>query len=124
MRKIISLILFLFSVGIFLGYSFYTKGSFDYNIAQFLGYLFYWSVALFIFSLFSLILENKKYKIWSLFTLIYVLISISIAYKTGDGSSAIVSFDGKLLTWFFICIYSLTSIIYFMFQFFKKNKSN
>jgi hypothetical protein len=124
MKKIISLLLLLLSVGIFFWYSFYIKKSFDYQIAQFIGYLFYWSVTLFIVSLFALVLNKKKYKIWLLATLVYVFISILIAYETGDGNGAIISFDGKDLTWFFVGLYSFISIIYFIVQFFKNKKQS
>ncbi|OGI90690.1 hypothetical protein A3A95_02280 [Candidatus Nomurabacteria bacterium RIFCSPLOWO2_01_FULL_39_18] len=122
MKKIISFSLLLLSVGIFLGYSSYTKGPFDYNTAQFIGYLFYWGVVLFIVSLFAFVLDTKKYKIYSLITLVYVLISILLAYETGGGSGAIVSFDGKDLTLFFAGLYSFISIIYFIVQLFKNRK--
>lgn len=124
MKKIISLVLFLLSFGFLLGYLFYTKNSYDYNIAQFIGYLFYWSVAFFVVSLFAFMLDYKKYKIWLRITLIYVFISILIAYKTGSGSQAIVNFDGKLLTWIFVCFYSFISIIYFIVQFIKSRNNN
>lgn len=124
MKKITSLILLVLSVGIFSWYSSYTKGSFDYHVAQFVGYLFYWSITLFIVSLFALILDNRRYKIWLLITSIYALISILIAYGTGDGNGAIISFDGKDLTWFFAGLYSFISIIYFLPQFFKNQKKS
>jgi hypothetical protein len=124
MRKIISLMLFLLSGGIYLWYSFYTNGYFDYHMAQFIGYIFYWVSALFIVSLFTYALNKIKYKIWLLFTAIYVLISILVAYTTGDGTDAIINLDGKLLTLIFICIYFFISAIYFIFQFQRKNESN
>src|SRR3989344_5646499 len=117
MKKIVSLILLVLSVGIFSLYSFYTKESFDYHTAQFIGYLFYWVATIFLVSLFASVLDNKKYKIWLLITLIYVLLSVFIAYTTGDGNGAIISFDGKDLTWFTAGLYSLISIIYFLIQF-------
>ena len=117
----------LFSVLLFLCLYIYTEtnlfnsgGYFNYHISNFLGYLFYWSITLFVISLFALSLDQKKYKMWGLFTFIYVLISILIAYGVGDGNGAIVSFDGKDLTWFFAGLYSLASIIYFAVQHFRK----
>ncbi|OGI86452.1 hypothetical protein A3A05_02780 [Candidatus Nomurabacteria bacterium RIFCSPLOWO2_01_FULL_41_12] len=124
MKKIITLLLLVLSVGVFLGYSSYTKESFDYNIAQFIGYLFYWCVALFVVSIFALSIDQKKYKKWMLVSGIYVLISILIAYATGDGNGAIISFDGKDLTLFFAGLYSIISIIYFIVQFFKNRKQS
>jgi len=124
MKKLISFLFLVLSVGIFWGYSSYVKGSFDYHVAQFIGYLFYWSVALFLVSIFALVLDDKKYKWWLSITGIYVVISIFIAYATGDGNGAIISFDGKDLTLFFAGLYSIISIIYFIVQFFKNRKQS
>ena len=124
MKKIISLLSLVLSVGIFFWYSSYTKGPFDYHVAQFVGYLFYWSVALFLVSLFAFILDTKKYKIWLLLTAIYMAISILIAWGTGDGNGAIVSFDGKDLTWVFAGLYSFVCIVYFIVQFIKTKKQS
>ena len=122
MKKTISLVLFFLSFGIYLGYSYYIKGPFDYHVAQFAGYFFYWNVALFIMSLFALTLNGIKYRKWLIFTLIFVIFSMLVAYTTGDGNDSIINFDGELLTFISICIYSLVSIIYFTIQFFKKEK--
>src|SRR3989344_5904650 len=120
MKKKITSFGFLFlSVGIFFLYSFYTKESFNYHIAQFIGYLFYWSVTIFVVSLFAFLINDKIYRSWLLFTVLYVFLSLLIAYGVGDGSSAIVSFDGKDITWFLAGLYSFISIIYFAVQYFK-----
>ena len=125
MKKIISLLLLVLSGVIFYWYSSYTRQwPFDYHVAQFVGYLLYWSVALFVVSLFAFMLDNKKYKIWLLVTVVYVALSILFSYETGDGNNAIVSFDGKDLTWIFTSLYSLISIIYFIVQFFKNRKQS
>ena len=123
MKKIISIIFLFLTVGIFLGYSSYTKTSFDYDFSQFIGYLFYWSLDIFLVSLVALSLNKKQYKLWSLFTTISALLSIVIAYKIGGGNSGIVSFDGKDATWFFAGLYSFASIIYFIVQYLKRNKT-
>lgn len=124
MKKIVSLILLLLTGGIFFWYSSYTQGFFDYNIAQFIGYIFYWSVALFIVSLFAFMIDDRKYKIWLLISGIYVIISILIAVGVGDGDSSVVSYDGKSFTWFFAGLYSLVCIIYFIVQFLKNKKQS
>ena len=125
MKKIISLILFLVSIGIFYWYMSYTKQwPFDYHLAQFVEYLLYWSVTLFVISLFALTLNRTKYKIWLLITLIYLLFSVLIAYQVGDGSGILIVFDGKLLTWIFAGLYSFVSIVYFIVQFFKNKKKS
>ena len=122
MKKIAPFGFLVLSIGIFLGYSSYIQGPFDYHVAQFIGYLFYWSAALFIVSLFATILDTRKYKTWLLVTSIYVLISILIAWGTGDGNGAIISFDGKDLTWFFAGLYSIVSIVYFIAHYFERRK--
>ncbi len=125
MKKIISLSLFILSLAIFFWLSSYTnEWPFNYHVSEFVSYLFYWSSVLFIVSLLALTLNQKKYKIWLFVTIIYIAISVLIAWATGDGNGAIVSFDGELTTWFLIGLYSLISIIYFIAQFFKENKSN
>src|SRR3989344_9408750 len=109
MKKIISLILLLLSVGLFFWLSSYIKWPFNYHVAEFIGYLFYLSVVLFVVSLFAFTVDNKKYKRWLLTTLIYVIVSIFFAYATGDGNGTILSFDGEMVTWFFAGLYSLVS---------------
>ena len=124
MKKIISLLLFLILVGIFFWYSSYTKQwPFDYHIAQLVGYLLYWSIALFLVSLFALVLNKRKYKIWLLITAIYVIIAVLIAYSVGGGNDAIVNIDGKLLTWYLAGLYSFVSVIYFIVLIFQNNKN-
>ena len=123
MKKIISLILFLISTGIFFWYSSYTKQwPFDYHIAQYVVYLLDWSITLFIVSLFAWILNNEKYKIWLLVTGIYIAISLLLAYVTGSGTDTIINIDGKLLTLYFVELYSIISIIYFIVLLIKTRK--
>ena len=124
MKRIISLSLLVLSVVIFFWLSSYTnEWPFDYHVSEFVGYLFYWSVTLFVVSLFALMLDERKYKIWLLVTSIYVLVSILFAYGTGDGEGNILSFDGEAITWFFAGLYSFVCIIYFIIQFIKKHKN-
>lgn len=123
MKKLISSMFLALSLGVFWGYSLYTEGSFDYHVAQFIGYFFYWSAVLFTISLFAFMLDEIKYKWWLLVTSIYVAFSILIAYLAGDSNGAIISFDGKDLTLLFAGGYSLVSIIYFTIQFSKKRKN-
>ncbi len=122
MKKKLSLSLLVSSVVIFLGYTYYIKTAFDYDTVQFVGYLFYWSVALFVVSLLALGINDKKYKIWLLITCIYVLFSLLLASAAGSGNGGIISFDGKDLTWILEGIYFIISIIYFLVQYFKKDK--
>lgn len=125
MKKLVSLILFFLSVGVFFLYSFYTKNSsFDYNLAQFLGYVFFWSTTLLLISLFAFVLNIKKYKSWVLASLLYIVIALLIASAIGNGSSGIISLDGKDLTWFFMGVYLIISIIYLSIQFLKNKRSS
>ena len=125
MKKIISLLFLLLSVGIFFWLSSYTtKWPFNYHISEFVGYLFYWSITLFVVSLFAFILDQKGYKIWLLLTGIYTVVSILIAWSVGDGNGAIISFDGEMITWFLAGLYFLVCIIYFIVQFSKRKNDN
>jgi hypothetical protein len=121
-KKIVSIFLFLGSISMFFLISNYTKNFFDYHIAQNMGYVFYWVTALFLLSLLAYGLQYKKYKLWLCISTVYTAASLLVAYKVGDGNGTILDFDGKLLTLIFIGLYSFISIIYFIVQFFKKNK--
>lgn len=123
MKKIISLILFIFA-SLSMVYTFsYENWPYDYHIANLLEYLSLWLFVMSILSLFSFVLDDKKHKKWVLMTLIFFISSVLLAYKIGDGTGGIVSIDGELITWFLVGLYSLISIIYFITQFFK-NKYN
>ncbi len=123
MKKIVSLVLLVLSVLIFFIYSNYTKGFFDYDIAQQIGYFFYWSVDLFILSLIAQVIAVDRYRKWITISLIFSILSIIFAYIMGSGNGSIVSVDGKLTTWFLVGLYSAVSIIYFIIQFFRQRKS-
>lgn len=119
MKRILAFVFLFLSLVTFGAYSQYVKGDFDYDTAQIISYLFYWFVTIFLLSLFAIVLKYKEYKFWITTTIIIVLTSFFVAVKAGDGSSAIISFDGKNLTWIFVGIYSFLSLIYFFFQYFK-----
>jgi hypothetical protein len=122
MKKLVSSVTFISSIVLFLWVSNYTKSSFDYDTAQFVGYIFYWCVTLFLVSLCAMILEYKKYKIWLLLSGLYVFLTIIFAYIAGNGNGMILSFDGKLLTWLFAGMYASISLIYFIVQFVKSRR--
>jgi hypothetical protein len=123
MKKIFSLLLLVSSLILFFWLLNYPNSlTFDYHTGQFVGYLFYWSFTLFLMSIFAWILDIKKYQKWVIFTVIYVILSILLAYRIGDGGSAIISIDGKLITLFLITLYSIISITYFIIQFVKNRK--
>lgn len=128
MKKIISFIFLFLSVLLFLITYLYTEtnlineaGYFNYHIGDFLGYLFFWFLVLFIFSLLALKLDQVKYKIWLLLSVITAFTAVLFAYGVGGGNGAIIDIDGELVTWFFLGLYSLISIIYFTVQFFKNS---
>lgn len=122
MKKIVSVILFVLSLGIIFSSEYYTIWPFNYHIAEFIGYVVIWFVVLFIVSLFALVLENIKYKKWFSLSVVFTLLSIFIAYKIGDGNGGILSVDGELMTWFLSGLYSFISLIYFIVQFVKNRK--
>jgi hypothetical protein len=123
MKKIFSIGFFVMGIVILSIYYIYISNpQFNYLTAQFIAYLFYWSVAVFIVSLFALVIDKIKYKKWLLITLVYVLISLIFGYKVGDGNGGIIDIDGQSLTFLLAGFYSFISIIYFLIHFFKNRK--
>ncbi len=122
MKKIVSISSLILSLVIFFGLYDYVKVSFSYQMAQNVGYIFYWSAVMFLISLLAIFLEDKKYKAWLYLSGVYMVFSLFIAFKVGDGNGMILSFDGKSLTWFFAGLYSVISIIYFIVQFVKNRR--
>lgn len=129
MKKKTSLVLLFLSILLFATLYAYTEtnlinpnGYFNYHVSDFIGYIFLWSLTLFILSLLAFKLDVKKYRIWLIVGVIVSVISILMAYAAGDGNGAIVDIDGELTTWFFVGLYSFISIIYFIVQFLKKPK--
>ncbi|MEQ1500438.1 MAG: hypothetical protein ABL917_03660, partial [Parcubacteria group bacterium] len=102
----------------------YTSHSFNYDVGQILSYLIYWTICVFIISIFALILDDRKYKNWVILTIIYFLFSVITAVATSDDSSSILSFDGKDLTLILLSFYSFVSTIYFIFSFIKNRNTN
>ncbi len=91
-------------------------------MTQNIGYVFYWSAVLFLVSLLASFLEEKKYKIWLYLSVTYIVLSLLVAFNVAGGNGMILSFDGKLLTWFFAGLYTFISIIYFIVQFIKNRR--
>jgi len=121
MKKYISIVSFVLAVGIFFWLSNYMESlSFNYHVAQFVGYIFYWSVSVFIVNLFAFTLNNEKYKLWIGASFSFICISIFLAYYAGDGRGTIVDFDGKDLTWILAALYTFLSFGYISRQYFKK----
>ena len=131
MKKKIDWSLLVLSIFLFLFLYVYTEtnilntsGHFNYHISDFVGYLLFWSLTLFVLSLLASKLEASKYKIWLIISILASIISMLIAYAVGDGNSSIISINGEFITWFFTGLYSLVSIIYFIVQFFKNKKQS
>ena len=122
MKKIVSFSIFIVTIVVFILRDRYEQWPFDYQVAQVMDNLFLWLLSLFILSLFSFTLETKKYKIWLSVTLLFSLLSIYWAYRIGDGSGSLISFDGETTTWLLVGLYSFISLIYFIIQYFKNQK--
>ena len=88
----------------------------------FLQYPFFWSFCLIPLSLLALTLKDIKYKFWLGFTGTFFPMSMFVVFLLPEYGSGIVSLDRELGNWFFLGIYSLISIIYFIFQFLKRNQ--
>lgn len=97
--------------------------SYDYYTSELLGYIFWWSTTLLILGSISVFIKDYFYKKWLIVSSIIALLSIIFAYKNRRGSGGILSFDGELITFTIIGLYSFISIIYFIVQF-VKNKRN
>ena len=120
MKKVISLSVLAISGLLFIWLWYYGKSaSYDYHIADFIEYIFYWSVALFILSLFAFVLNDKKYKVWFFITILFMFVFVLFAYNTGEHDAL---FSGDYVNFWFISLYSFISIIYFIVQFIKKPK--
>ncbi len=120
MKKITSLFILVVAILLFIWLKYYGESSsYNYHLAYFAEYVLYWSVDIFILSLFAFAINNTKYKRWLIVTIPLMLISIAFAYSI-DGND--VLFDGQYVTFWLIGLYSFFSIIYFIVQFFKKDK--
>ena len=123
MKKIVSIILLLVSAGSLFVVKKYEVWPFDYHFANLLEFISLWLVVFFIISLFALGLPEKKYKIWFFISIPVVLLSLYWAYMVGDGNGAILSFDGEMITWFCVGIYSIVSFIFVLVNFLKNKKT-
>ena len=131
MKKKTSFLLLFLSALLFFSLYIYTEtnlvnlsGYFNYNISNFFEYIFWWSLTLFIFSLFALKLDTNQYKTWLKISILVSLVSILMSYSIGDGNGTIIDINGELFTWLSTIMYSLISIIYFITQFLKSKKQS
>src|ERR1035437_758562 len=122
MKKITSLSMLIIFILLFVFLKYYAGlQSYNYYVAYFLEYLFYWSAALFLLSLFAFVLSNIKYKIWFSITILFMVISILFASSISDND---MFFSGQYVILWIISLYSLVSVIYFIVQFFKNKYKN
>src|SRR5690349_7757134 len=120
MKKMISSCVLVVSFLLFAWLRYYGElPSYNYHVAYVVEYLFYWSIALFVLSLFASVLSDVKYKIWFFIAIPFLFVSILGAYNT-DGHD--ILFSGQYVILWSIILYSFISIIYFTVQFLKKNK--
>lgn len=82
-----------------------------------------WLLILIPLSLFSLTLNNEKHYFWVKLTGILFLISMILIFLLPEYDRGIVSIDRELANWFFAFVYSVVSIGYFIFQYFKGRKA-
>jgi len=85
---------------------------------------FVWSLALIPLSLLSLTLSDKKHKFWLKFTGIFFVVSMVLVFLSPEYDSGIVGFDRELMNWFFAGLYSVVSMVYFIVQYFRKDKNS
>ncbi len=120
MKKIFSFVFFVLALAS-ISYTYkYEHWPYNYHVANFLEQLSLWLLLVFMFSLVSFILDYKNYKIWSILTVLWIILSLFLSYKIGDGSGTIISTDGEMITWYLIGLYSIVSIFYFITQYLKK----
>ncbi len=120
MRKIINLFLLIISIFLFIWLKYYGElPSYNYQVAYIVEYIFYWSIVIFILSLFASGLSSVKYKVWLLITVPFIIFSIIAANDTDHGD---ILFSGQYIILWLISLYSFISIIYFIIQFFKNKK--
>lgn len=93
------------------------------DLMNILAYPGQWFVLLIPLSLFAWVLDNQKYKFWLKFTGIFFLVSmvfVTISPETARG--LMLNPDKEIVNWFFLGIYTITSIIYFIVQFVKSRR--
>lgn len=120
MKKITSSCILVVSFLLFAWLRYYGElPSYNYHVAYVVEYLFYWSIALFVLSLFAFVLSSIKYKIWLYITAPFMILSILFAYSI-DGHD--VLFSGQYIVLWLITLWSFISLIYFIVQFIKNKK--
>jgi hypothetical protein len=122
MKKITSSIFLLGSLLLF-AFLYYYDSSVDYYTSELIAYIFWWLSGLFILSLFAVFVKSDAYKIWVVLSFPIAILSIIFAYINRRGSGAILSYDGELITFILIGLYSFISLVYFRVQYLKQKGS-
>jgi hypothetical protein len=92
-------------------------------LSKIVQYPFVWLVFITPLSLLALTLTDQKHKFWLKLTGIFFAIAmffVSLMPETARG--IMLNPDKESTNWFFLGIYTITSIIYFIVQFFRKRK--
>lgn len=82
-----------------------------------------WFLILIPLSLFAIILSDQKHRLWLKFTGMFFIVAMFFVFSMPEMSGSFIpDLDRETTNWFFIGLYSFISIIYFIFQFFRKNE--
>ncbi len=122
MKKKIALVFLFISGLIYLFEYSYTNNSFNYHIDQFVGYIFVWSVSIFVLSILGYKLSDQKYRMWSVTSIGLGTLSVFLGYLIGDGTPGMLNFDGESINLILVGLYSTISVFYFLYQYFKGKK--
>ena len=96
---------------------------YDYYTSELIGYIFWCFSALFFLGLIGLFIRDHSYKIWIWSSVIVSTFSLIFAYINRRGSGGILSYDGELINFIFIGLYSFISLTYFRVQYLKQKES-
>ncbi len=95
------------------------------SLSNYVGYPLLWFLVFIPLSFLALILNDQKHKFWLKFTGIFFAISMFVVFLMPEVSRGIMlNPDRESTNWFFVGLYFFISIVYFIVQFFKKDKSH
>jgi len=82
-----------------------------------------WFLFLVVLSLFALSLSDQKHKFWLKFTGIFFLVGMFFVLISPETARGIMlNPDKELTNWFFLGVYTVTSLVYFITQFVKNRR--
>lgn len=82
-----------------------------------------WFMVLIVLSLLALSLNDQRHKFWLKFTGIFFLIGMFFVLISPETARGIMlNPDKELTNWFFLGVYTITSIVYFIVQFIKNRR--